>query len=328
MSSLASRILSIGKSVGNTNEAQLQPVAKPVISSITERVTFSEDRPFDFGSRQLHEVVMGEDYLDTNEPTRHNDHFIHVSDLKTLCPRAYVLAVRHKAKVFKTDYLKRVYSASTKVTWVQGRATEQHIRSQFIKRFAKQVYGTWECPCQNSRYVGFFNPDISCGRCGKDHIFFETPIYDLDKRIVGTADLPVVDSTGLVFVELKSMKKDDFVNLEAPLPEHITQALTYRDMAIRNQFIRGPISKYICVLYAAKEFVLDKSAYKEFRIDTESDDYDFARATMNIWYSRAEVVRQALRNGTLPPLIKACSGTKITTQMKECPLYVNCMSLR
>jgi hypothetical protein len=326
--SLAQRILDVGR-----RNQDLQPVANPnppITPSpigVTKRVTFNEEEPFDFAHRQLSDVVIGEDFMATNEPTRHNEHFIHVSDLRELCPRAYVLAVRHNAKVFKSDYLKRAHSSSMKIVWVQGRASETHIRDSFIRRYANQVYGTWECVCGNSKYIGFNDRAILCNRCQVAHQFNETPIFDIQRKIVGTADMPVLDKSGLVFVELKTMKKDDFENLTAPSPEHVVQVMTYRDMAIRNKFGGHPISKKAVVMYAAKEFSV-KGAYKEFVLDTEDSAYDFARATIQLLYRKAEIIRDALTNGTLPPLINKCVGEGVSTHAKGCPMFVNCMALK
>lgn len=328
--SLANQILSRIRNLQPVaNSGDLRPNTPPV-NEIVKRVSFIEGGKFDSEDSSLIDTVKGFDWIDTHEPHRHNEHFIHVSDLRDVCPRAYVLAVRHGSKRFKSDFLSSAHTSATRVVWAQGRASEEHIRKQFIRAHANQVYGTWECACKSSRYLGVFNSSLICTRCEARHNFNETPIFDQQLRMVGTADFPVVDSTGMVIYELKSIKKDDFEELNAPLPEHLVQVFTYHDMAKRSGFGGMKLSHKVGVIYAAKEFSV-KGCYKEYPIDTRDEQYDFVKSTMQILYAKAKLIQDCLRDGTLPPLHSKCHfevGSKIPTQAKGCPLFVNCMSLK
>lgn len=297
---------------------QPAPVLQPAAKANT-------DCGFSFSSRKLIEVVEGQDYMDTNAPNRHNANFIHLSDLRGICPRAYVLAVRHKSRKFKGDYMTEAHGEAMNVVWAQGRATEEHIRKQFIKKHANQVYGTWICACKDSSYVGFHKSDRLCQKCKVPHQFKETPIYDMSMRIVGNADLPVLDMDGLVFTEIKSIKKDAFDALTSATPEHVTQVFAYRDMAARNRFADGmQISKKVVVIYASKDFNT-KEVYKEYLMDTTDENYQFARTTIDMMYAKARLIRDCINNGTLPEINEKCHNIK-NTMPKGCPMFVNCMA--
>lgn len=299
----------------------LQLVANSATRAGT-RATFTEGEKFSFDKFTISDVVVGQDYLDTNEDNRHNLHFIHVSDLMQACPRAYVLAVRHRERKYRSDFLGKVHSSATRVVWAQGRATEEHIRSQFIRRFADQVYGTWTCACKQSSYLGCHNPEIRCGKCQSTHTFNETPIHDHELRIVGTADFPLIIDNSMHLVELKSIKKEDFESLTAPLPQHLTQVFTYHDMQRRAG---ASMSNQVTVLYAAKEFSV-KGAYKEFTVDTTDENYQFVHTARNLLYTKARIIREALDKGTLPERLSKCNVITSSTA-KGCPVCVNCFSI-
>lgn len=307
-----SRLLELQNRIAKVT-TNLQPVAK----------SFDLNAPFDIRTQTVHEVVTGQDLIDGDRADRHNEHYIHVSDLLELCPRAYVIAVRHTERNFKSDFLSGYYPGATQIVRKMGRACEEHIRTQFIKRYAGQVLGNWVCPCKSSKYHGVFNPAIRCLKCHGGHKYKEVPLLDHDLRIIGNSDLPIICDDEVVYCEIKSIKKDEFDKLTCPQPAHLSQVFAYNDMAKKQRTRK--ISRYVKVIYAAKDFV-KTVPYKEYLIDTEDDAYRYVRATLDILYAKARIIRDSLRNKTIPSRLDKCSSIT-ESKAKSCPVCVNCFSL-
>lgn len=143
---------------------------------------------------------------------------IHASDLTKddpqFCPREIAL-LRITGKSRKDQFI----GQALKVTFAIGEAYHDMIRNVWLRNIA---VGEWKCPhCDHT--IGFSKlPKIACPNCGSNkweykEVGFKSTELDITGSIDFIADLQLQKS---VIVEIKSMDKDQFSDLIAPLAEH------------------------------------------------------------------------------------------------------------
>jgi len=188
--------------------------------------------------------------------------YTHVSSLIGGCVRQYVLATR-----FNVEILESV-TGGHRVMWRIGRAVETHVRDSFLEgQGNKGVYGRWKCKCGRVDHLGLY-PSRGCNCQNEPLKYFEPVLYDEENKLVGSPDMTLI--MGNFFftpVEVKSMNKEDFDDLTAPLPDHIAQAASYRRL---YQLQGRRVHDKVIIIYTKKEFKWG-SPYKEFHVDCTSD---------------------------------------------------------
>ena len=250
----------VGYSQSNTPTPETAPAPPPVRSSI---VNPSDAQPI-LSQTYLTDLVDAQDRRPERSRSGGTNGYMHVSSLISLdCERQSALISQYDADV------KETVTGGHRIMWAQGRATETHIRDAIIDATGgTSVYGRWECRCGYANHLGT-KPDqeLVCHTCGHPlNIYKEPTQIDEDCKLTGSPDLSVWVSGFMVVTEIKSMTPDQFDALKAPLPDHVHQAVMYREMYQRAGF---RVHDKVVILYGRKQFLWGgkNKVYKEFHVD-------------------------------------------------------------
>ena len=150
---------------------------------------------------------------------------IHASDLTKddpqFCPREIAL-LRMTGKKRKDQYI----GQSLEVAFEIGEAYHDKIRNDWLRNIA---VGHWKCPHCEAKVEFSKLPKIACPECGSkrweyDEVRFNSEELDVSGSIDLIVDLKLQK---LVITEIKSMDKDQFSDLIAPLAEHRIRTCLY-----------------------------------------------------------------------------------------------------
>jgi len=167
------------------------------------------------------------------------------------CPREYALSdLTHK------NQGKEFIGTSQQYTFDLGNAIQDKFNNDWL---VDRMVGDWECTSCNSKECGAKKPK---GHCDKNGIncswrFIEPRFKSVHCGASAGIDALIdVGRSKLIVVECKTMDKDMFKKLEAPLSEHrIRTNLYLRLIAESNHPLRDKIeTKFGIVLYMAKAF--------------------------------------------------------------------------
>jgi hypothetical protein len=165
-----------------------------------------------------------QEHLEGYSKARSVEH-IHASDLTkddpAFCPREIAL-LRMTGKKRKDQYLNQ----SLKVAFTIGEAYHDMIRNVWLRDIA---IGNWKCPHCDAKIEFSKKPKIKCPECGSkkweyDEVRFNSTELDVSGAIDLMVDLQLQKT---VIVEIKSMDKDQFGELIAPLAEHRIRTSLY-----------------------------------------------------------------------------------------------------
>lgn len=242
--------------------------------------------------------------------------YVHVSSLLKFCARRHVLAIKDEVNLVRQP------KGQDRVLWAMGKAAEHHIRTQIINHYNYEgIVGRWSCPCRQLSYAGFHDKLRVCSRCKSfATVYNEFTLTDEEYKIVGNPDLNFFPDKLLTVLEAKSMKKDQFNELESPLPDHIFQVGAYHRMWVRRGTVE--VRDESVIIYVVKEWGYRGSPYKEFHINTTKEPWN---GILDIAWANAAQAKKALLTKQLPPRIAACPNCNTTTA-KNCPCVVNCFS--
>jgi len=244
--------------------------------------------------------------------------YMHVSSLINVCTRREVLQAEHAA----APAFNQVTGAH-RLVWAYGRAAEKHVRDTYARgaeeRGEARLWGRWECVCGTTHNVGVPSA-IRCDVC--THLlteYKEVAVKDETRKLVGNPDMPLaLADDWFVIGEVKSMNAEEWKTLEAPKPDHILQAGTYR----RIRHDQGwKMHSHIIVLYAVKEFRFG-SPYKEFTVDVTTG---VIASQIDGLLDAAEEIASARRNGIIPPRTVCQSASNPVA--KKCPTVGLCFNL-
>ncbi len=238
--------------------------------------------------------------------------YVHVSSLSgNFCAREYAIAQHEDLSLFES------FTGGHKVTFRIGRAVEDHIRTSIIAEHGKpKIFAKWTCECGKQSRLGLYK-EVQC-ECGKLlDVFDEPAITDEANGVSGRPDLVLYKDKTLHIVEIKSMKKDQWDTLEAPLDSHIKQNIFYPYLLDMYNF---PVSPIVTFIYCTKDFKYG-SPYKEFRIDTSEAKYVNMR---NELLAEAKQVREFLKNGVSPPRICQSEQSPLA---KKCKVAFRCFNI-
>lgn len=178
---------------------------------------------------------------------------IHASDLMKdveYCPREAAFMDLGLAKK-KDSFI----GTALRITFDHGRSMETNLRNNWLR---DAVVGNWKCSvCGHVHELFGKAPKVKC-KCGYhqweyDEVRFLSPT----SGISGGLDILVdVGETKLRIVELKSIDKDEFKKLEAPLAEHKFRTSLYLRLADESdQHISERVNtKSAHILYVSKSF--------------------------------------------------------------------------
>lgn len=149
------------------------------------------------------------------------------SSLYDSCMRMHVIGSTMQIKQ------KRFLNLHAKTTFGIGDGLHYQIQNTEMVFNDKQRVGWWLCvACQTIRSFGIFSK-TKCKNCNalpSASIYFEhaLSVYNNPVIVTGHPDLFISISNGLIrVVEIKSLKKDSYVNLVMPLIAHQWQIITY-----------------------------------------------------------------------------------------------------
>lgn len=196
----------------------------------------------------LHQRIAG------MEPARH-DGDLHASDLlKELefCPREqafYHLGVVKKKPQF--------VGTALRMTFAHGSDMERRLRNEWLR---DKMVGYWECQACGHTHTSFgLAPTIKCPKCGCKHLWeyrevkFHSPTSGVSGRIDGLVD---VGHDKLRILEIKSIDKDEFKKLAAPLAEHKFRTALYLRLADESHLDESNRvnTQTAHILYVSKSF--------------------------------------------------------------------------
>lgn len=242
---------------------------------------------------------------------------IHISSLVgAVCERDHVLSQRHRMMNAS------VVTGGHKVMWKIGRAVEKHVRTSIISaRGRRNVYGVWQCRCGHTEHLGEHPQDMRCERCwsGLGH-YREPQLVDAVRKVTGSPDLTLIEKGLFLVSEIKSMNKEDFDALEAPLADHVIQACGYHRL---YEMLGFPMLPQVRLFYVRKQFLWGgrNRIYKEFTIDPAT----YARQ-VDLCFEAAERIRDHVEAGTTPDRIRPCRSAR-STRAKECNSCATCWQL-
>lgn len=248
------------------------------------------------------------------------------SSLYKECVRLNVIGTKLGRK--KTSWV----SVQSKVTFGLGNALHSYIQNS-PEVFGDKRVGYWKCiACNTILYFGQ-PPKGKCTNCGahKSALIYEEFILKVDSPVMvsGHPDLFLDHPDGLIRVlEIKTIKKDSFLELRYPLVEHVWQILTYMRLCNRckNPTPRKVNEHIGYVLYVCKEHTSNKILpYKMFPVV-----YD--EATFKLIVNRLVSYKDGILNypNKLPECHSDCMSKDKTKfndwgyRHKACPVATEC----
>ena len=153
-------------------------------------------------------------------------HEIHASDLtkdEGFCPKEFAI-------LYYNGKTKKGYgiAAAMTHTFDMGRDIEARIQNQYLLDFA---VGDWKCTSCGDMKLFQKKPKTGCHREDINCIWRYSEVRLIASSITGGIDLFVdVGKPKLRMVEIKSIIKEDFANLKAPLAEHRLRTNLYLRM--------------------------------------------------------------------------------------------------
>jgi hypothetical protein len=258
----------------------------------------------------------------TPEKRRIGKQYIHVSSLLGSCPRFHLLAFLSQREIVKK------VQPSMRLVWKIGRACEAHVREQFIEAVDKKgVIGSWRCKCGHTKTEGLFSR-VVCSKCESvADDYHEAALMDHKYRIVGSPDLLYLrpDNDKVRVVEFKSMNKKDFELLEAPLADHVHQAMSYARL-LRDSGV--DTDDEVSIIYICKDFQFS-TPYREFHVPSSEEN---RIAIGSMWRKATEIAKGITKSATMPltevPLPARLSSCKTleSKTAKSCELCTLCFS--
>jgi hypothetical protein len=252
-----------------------------------------------------------------SRPSKFRDgEHIHVSDLINKCVRQIALS-----KELDLPMPAQIITASMGLTFAQGEAIHDYIKSMMLSKYRKDMYGMWSCKCgetktdQPSYYAKVV--DSVCESCGGPLDRYEELVLEHPRwRVRGSPDIVMrVSSKGVLYpIEIKSIAHDQWKVLTRAKPEHVIQVVFYWYLLKELGY---PVSSVVSVVYATKGFVFSGTPFKEFVLDAEAslkyiDDY----------IEDAKALARYYKTGELPPRWKCASNS--CPDAKKCHVVMEC----
>jgi len=179
-----------------------------------------------------------------------NIHMSMLTDIEyPFCAREVALLEKHKV-----ERKERWTPAAMQIAFDHGNALADLVRNVWLR---EDVVGKWRCKaCRHHTAFGKV-PTDKCG-CGADlWEYTEEEFVDPETKTTGSIDFFVDLGTGKhVSVECKSIDKDQFIDLKAPLAEHRVRTVAYLSLIARSKkSIVGRLdTSHARVLYVSKGY--------------------------------------------------------------------------
>lgn len=242
------------------------------------------------------------------------------NDYKAFCPREAALA-----KILERGERQQTHNAATRVAFHIGDAYHDLVRDRWAR---SRSFGYWVCSAcgYHSQWPSTLNA-FSCDCPGllgdpKPH-YEEISFRHRNYPLTGSIDLMVeVDDGSRVAIEIKSIDKDKFKDLKAPLGEHRVRSLVYLDILESLKVPGGMVSEenivtsYMIILYVSKGFgtkvTKGFSPFKEFVVksDPKAANHYLSKLT-------------SLSEGVMP---EGICNTSFDGRVKDCTCSLECFS--
>lgn len=245
---------------------------------------------------------------------------VHSSDLtkggnEKFCPREYAL-LHTLGKAKKGMPI----SASLRHTFDMGRDIEARVQNDYL---GDRAVGHWTCGSCGLTRTWQKRPKAGCDREDINCRWRYGEVKVQHNGVIGGFDLIVdVGKPLLRLIELKTMIKDEFVKLEAPLAEHRERTILYMYLLRHSAYGKEVNTDKASVIYVAKSFgKFDKeqgafSPFKEFEIQ-------FDEATVEAYIQRSDRFGTYLTTGEMP--VGICT-TSTCGRAKNCSVRSDCFS--
>lgn len=238
---------------------------------------------------------------------------VHASDLTkdnpAFCPREIAL-MRITGKKRKDQFL----GQALKVTFAIGESYHDMIRNVWLRNIA---VGNWKCPHCEYKIEFSKLPKIKCPTCGSDkwvydEVGFKSTELDITGSIDFIADLQMQKS---VIVEIKSMDKDQFAELIAPLAEHRVRTNLYLKIIDSSESkLKERITLdharviYVSKGYGKKDINGKFTPFKEYIVQRNDDVLEpyTKKAIMMKKFTDEGVIPCGVCKNSFDPRIKAC----------------------
>jgi hypothetical protein len=193
-------------------------------------------------------------HLSTTQKPRSLD-ILHASELTReeieFCPRERAFLLKYGDNR-KPEYV----GTSLSVTYELGKFYEDKIRNEWLRSY---VLGHWKCgECDYiHKYQTAPKKCYFCGAKGKKSKYIEPRAYSKKYDVSCGVDFFWLRGGSLEVVEVKSMDKDMFRDLTAPLSEHRRRTQFYLDLIDQSDWMDFDINinlDHATILYVCKGF--------------------------------------------------------------------------
>lgn len=248
---------------------------------------------------------------------------VHMSDLTHedgFCAREYAL-LDVTGKKPKGNYV----GTALRVTYDNGHALAALCRNKWLE---KDVIGTWICKaCTKKRFTFTKKPDDKCNVCGAfDWEYEEEQFIDPFTKASGSIDFFIDFGTGkYIAVEVKTISKDDFKELKAPLAEHRVRTNLYLDLIKRSDRpeAKRVDTSYGIVLYISKGFGAKTeeagkvTPFREFKVKYDSE-------LAKPYWDKAKLINDFRRG--IAPMPQGICPNGMCSRVKSCSVGKECWS--
>jgi hypothetical protein len=240
-----------------------------------------------------------------------------LTETPEFCPREVVLLLKTKKKR-KEQYV----DAAMQVAFDNGQALHELFRNKWLRDIA---VGTWKCKvCKAERPFSKY-PKDNCNTCGCKLWDYEEELWTSQTHgFQGSTDtLLDLDFGKHTIVELKSMDKDMFNSLKAPMGEHRVRTILYMYLVKdsgrpERERVHTDSAK---ILYISKAFGQKSSTgavlpFKEF-------DVEYNESTIAPYLEKAAKVKKFKDAGVVPAGV---CPTSFVNRVKSCSCPHECWS--
>lgn len=248
------------------------------------------------------------DQLSTIDEPRSLD-ILHASELtyedKPFCSRERAILLKG-GDTRKSTKL----GTSLNITYQMGRWYENQVRNVWLRKY---VIGDWACPPCNHIYKAQTAPEGNCPKCGyiaSASTYIEPRAYSPHYETSCGIDFFLWRNNMITPVEVKSLDKDYFRDLKAPLAEHRHRTKFYLDLLEHSTWCDYDVKinvDYAHILYVCKGFGFADnyegrmgiddakfSPFKEFIVKRGKHE------DMKGLYNKALAVKAFKKTGVLP----------------------------